>query len=401
VIHRDIKPENILFSEGLPVVADFGIAKAVSTAGGDQLTRSGFPLGTPGYMSPEQASGQTTLDPRTDVCALGCVCYEMLVGETPSIWTTPDETRLGRFADLPPGHREQLDQLPGRVEQALVRALAIRPPERFATPLLFAEALAGASQGSGRLSDEESRAIIERAAELDAELVTEDGALSIGGVERVAAAAGIPPARVREAAEGLRQLGTPGLPPREPTGASKKKNDLTIIEWEIDGEISASAHALLVEEIQSTLGVAGHATQLGSSLTWSPAAEGEGGRRLVVTVRAKDGRTRIRIEEKYTLTEWRLFMPGLGAALGILSVAGLLTGLVGLPEGPGIVVPILLGGFGGGVSAANIILRAMSSGRRALLERVADRLCETVAQSVAAPNGLEGGVAPPQLPRWR
>ncbi|NIQ27752.1 MAG: protein kinase, partial [Gammaproteobacteria bacterium] len=85
VIHRDVKPENILFSEGLAVVADFGIARAVTAAGPERLTRSGMPVGTPGYMSPEQAMGITELDERTDVYSLGCVTYEMLVGATPKV----------------------------------------------------------------------------------------------------------------------------------------------------------------------------------------------------------------------------------------------------------------------------------------------------------------------------
>ena len=83
VVHRDIKPENILFAQGHPIVADFGIAKAVSTAGEQHLTRTGFPIGTPGYMSPEQAAGLSDLDARTDVYSLAIVVYEMLVGSAP------------------------------------------------------------------------------------------------------------------------------------------------------------------------------------------------------------------------------------------------------------------------------------------------------------------------------
>ena len=79
VVHRDIKPENILFSQGHPIVADFGIAKAVSTAGGANLTRTGFPVGTPGYMSPEQVRGLSQ-DSRTDLFAFGCVLFECLAG---------------------------------------------------------------------------------------------------------------------------------------------------------------------------------------------------------------------------------------------------------------------------------------------------------------------------------
>ncbi|UCC49393.1 MAG: serine/threonine protein kinase, partial [Gemmatimonadota bacterium] len=137
VVHRDVKPENILFSEGHAVVADFGIAKAVSTAGPESLTRSGFSVGTPGYMSPEQATRIADLDERTDVYSLACVVYEMLVGETPALWPMEEAQRLGRFIDAPPKHRECLDGLPGRVEQVLVRALAVRPADRFASPVEF------------------------------------------------------------------------------------------------------------------------------------------------------------------------------------------------------------------------------------------------------------------------
>jgi len=101
VFHRDIKPENVLFSQGHPIVADFGIAKAISTAGGANLTRTGFPLGTPGYMSPEQAAGLTDLDARTDVYSLAVVAYEMLVGEIPGRWPTEEAVRTGRFLEAP------------------------------------------------------------------------------------------------------------------------------------------------------------------------------------------------------------------------------------------------------------------------------------------------------------
>ncbi|MEE8362404.1 MAG: serine/threonine-protein kinase, partial [Gemmatimonadales bacterium] len=83
VVHRDIKPENILLSSGHAVVADFGIARAVSAAGGDRLTETGIALGTPSYMSPEQAAGEQDLDGRSDLYALGCVLYEMLGGQAP------------------------------------------------------------------------------------------------------------------------------------------------------------------------------------------------------------------------------------------------------------------------------------------------------------------------------
>ncbi|NIU19339.1 MAG: serine/threonine protein kinase, partial [Actinobacteria bacterium] len=154
IVHRDIKPENILLSDGHAVVADFGIARAVSALDRQTLTRTGVPIGTPGYMSPEQAMGIAELDERTDVYSLACVVYEMLVGTTPVVWSIHDGEAVGRFLDAPPDHRERLDSLPGRVEQVLVKGLAVRPADRFSGPLQFADALAVAAEGSGQtLSD--------------------------------------------------------------------------------------------------------------------------------------------------------------------------------------------------------------------------------------------------------
>jgi serine/threonine protein kinase len=101
VLHRDVKPENILFSQGHPIVADFGIAKAISTAGGANLTHAGLALGTPGYMSPEQAAGLTDLDERSDVYSLAIVIYEMLVGEVPGSWPMEDALSPGQFIKVP------------------------------------------------------------------------------------------------------------------------------------------------------------------------------------------------------------------------------------------------------------------------------------------------------------
>src|SRR5213083_3256072 len=151
VLHRDIKPENILFSQGHPIVADFGIAKAVSTAGGANLTRTGFPVGTPGYMSPEQAAGLTDLDERTDVYSLAVVVYEMLVGDPPGRWPTEDAVRTGRFLEAAATHRTRLTEAGSRIEGALVRGLAIRHDQRTATPGALMDDLAGrATEGAAR-----------------------------------------------------------------------------------------------------------------------------------------------------------------------------------------------------------------------------------------------------------
>src|SRR3989440_451847 len=217
VFHRDIKPENVLFSQGHPIVADFGIAKAISTAGGANLTRTGFPVGTPGYMSPEQAAGLTDLDERTDVYSLAVVIYEMLVGEVPGRWPTEDAVRAGRFLEATATHRTRLSDAAGaRVEGALVRGLAIRHDQRTATPAALIDELSGATVPRRRYSGGEVQEIVQRAAELEATAPTAGGAMTIGGVEALAAEVGIARDVVRAAVQSLTPAGAvaPSEPPR-------------------------------------------------------------------------------------------------------------------------------------------------------------------------------------------
>ncbi|MBE0592523.1 MAG: protein kinase [Gemmatimonadales bacterium] len=141
VIHRDIKPENILLASGPAVVTDFGIARAITAAGGAELTSSGFPLGTLGYMSPEQAAGSRFLDARSDVYSLGCVLYEMLAGAAPGRWLNHQEVATRRINCQSAGERERLNRLPGEIEAILVRALAQEPEQRFQSAEEFLSAL--------------------------------------------------------------------------------------------------------------------------------------------------------------------------------------------------------------------------------------------------------------------
>jgi len=145
VVHRDIKPENILISGGHAVVADFGIAKAVTVAGGDSLTETGLVVGTPAYMSPEQASGTGRMDGRSDVYALGCVFYHMVVGEPP--FTGPSaQAILARHALDPVSPVSTVrSTVPLGMDRALAKALAKVPADRYATAKQFAEALTKAS----------------------------------------------------------------------------------------------------------------------------------------------------------------------------------------------------------------------------------------------------------------
>jgi serine/threonine-protein kinase len=144
-VHRDVKPENILLSGSHALVADFGIARALHAGGDEKLTETGLTVGTPAYMSPEQASGQRELDPRTDLYSLGVVLYEMLAGETPFAAPTAQATIARRFMETPRPIRELRDTVPEAVERALQRALARTPADRFGSAAEFAAALAGAS----------------------------------------------------------------------------------------------------------------------------------------------------------------------------------------------------------------------------------------------------------------
>ena len=141
VIHRDIKPENILLESGHAVVADFGIAKAISAAGGQTLTQTGVAIGSPQYMSPEQAAGQKDLDGRSDLYSLGCVLYEMLAGEPPFTGPTVESVVRQHLMAIPPPITQLRPAVPAEVAAALERALSKTPADRFNPVAQFAEAL--------------------------------------------------------------------------------------------------------------------------------------------------------------------------------------------------------------------------------------------------------------------
>ncbi len=146
VVHRDVKPENILLSEGQAIVADFGIAGAIDAAGGGKLTRTGLVLGTPAYMSPEQGAGERALDGRSDVYSLGCLLYEMLAGEPPFTGPTAQAIIAKRFTDPVPSVRRLRETVSVPMDQAIVKALARAPADRFVTPHQFAEALRASAE---------------------------------------------------------------------------------------------------------------------------------------------------------------------------------------------------------------------------------------------------------------
>jgi TolB-like protein/Tfp pilus assembly protein PilF len=141
VVHRDIKPENVMLHEGEPLVTDFGIAKAVTAAAAENLTQTGTAVGTPAYMSPEQAAGEANLDGRSDIYSLGAMLYEMLTGAAPFAGPTVQAIMARLFTDPIPLVREQRADVPEWLEQAVTRALAKRPDERFDSASQFAQAL--------------------------------------------------------------------------------------------------------------------------------------------------------------------------------------------------------------------------------------------------------------------
>jgi len=376
VFHRDIKPENVLFSQGHPIVADFGIAKAISTAGGANLTRTGFPVGTPGYMSPEQAAGLTDLDERTDVYSLAVVFYEMVVGELPGRWPTQEAVRTGRFLDASALHRTRLTELGSRVEAALVRGLAIRHDQRAPVPAALIDDLTGAERPRRRYSGGEVQEIVKRASELEATTPTQSGAMTIGGVRALAAEVGIASNAVRAAADALRPA--PGVP--APLIAPPVKSNIWIggptrvaIERIVDGEVPESGYSVMVDETRRILQNVGQVSQLGRSFSWV-ASPGASQRKLEIVVSVRGGRTRITIQENFGSLVGAMF-GGIGGGIGgggIWPVIGILLGAFHLPPSAiGAIVPLWLATT---YATARIAYHRTSGKRVRELQEVADRL---------------------------
>ncbi|HEV8365333.1 MAG TPA: protein kinase [Gemmatimonadaceae bacterium] len=141
IVHRDIKPENVLLQRGQALVADFGIALAVSAAGGARLTETGLSIGTPHYMSPEQATGDRALDARSDIYSLGAITYEMLTGDPPHHASSAQATIAKILSEKPSPISHSRDLVPANVDAAIQRALAKSPADRFVRAAHFADAL--------------------------------------------------------------------------------------------------------------------------------------------------------------------------------------------------------------------------------------------------------------------
>jgi serine/threonine protein kinase/tetratricopeptide (TPR) repeat protein len=148
IIHRDIKPENILLQDEVAVVADFGIAMAVTSAGGERLTETGLSIGTPAYMSPEQVVGERDLDARSDVYALACVAYEMLAGDPPFVASSPQAVMAKHVMDVPPPVTTTRPEVTPPMAKALARALSKAPADRYDSAGAFAAGLTAEDPGA-------------------------------------------------------------------------------------------------------------------------------------------------------------------------------------------------------------------------------------------------------------
>ncbi len=376
VVHRDVKPENVMLSEGHALVTDFGIAKAVSSASDEPLTRTGVAIGTPGYMSPEQAAGGADVNERTDVYSLACVIYEMLVGSVPSRWLSYEELAAGRFLRAPPAQRAQLAELPESIERALVRAMAIDPERRFRTPSELFHALTAPAPPARRYSDTQAKDILRRAASLEAlePAPTED--FSLTGVKRMAAEVDIPSRHVMAAADALEQ------PVTAPTSRILGVPAGWQLSRTVQGTVPEREFPVLLDIVQESMGTSGVIqAALPGVFSWATAVGDEArraGGSAKVQVVPRAGQTRITVSEDHTVT--------LAASVGVGSVfAGMIVMLMGTTAAPTVFLPAL--GVVGG--AGVFLLRRSIKARREKLKALLDRLTRHVV-ATARPELPDG-----------
>lgn len=380
VVHRDVKPENVLLSEGHALVTDFGIAKAISAASDAPLTRTGVAIGTPGYMSPEQAAGGTDVTEQTDVYSLACVVYEMLVGAVPSRWLSYDEWAEGRFLRAPPAHRARLSDLPDSVERALVKAMAIDPDRRTPSSNELVRALSAPASPARRYSDTEANDIIRRAASLEAAEPAQNEGLSFTGVKQIAAEVDIPSRHVRAAADALEQpaVATTSRILGVPAGSRLTRT--------VQGSVPEQEFSALLDIVQETIGTAGVIeAALPGVFAWASAVGADarrGGGAFRVQVTPREGRTKITVSEDHAATI--AISAGVGfTVLGMLGV--MLPEATGVPE---IVLPVLgMLGLGGA-----FLLYRGNKARQGKLQRLLERLTRHVEATARPelPKGPDG-----------
>ncbi len=383
ILHRDIKPENILFAQGHPMVADFGIARAVSTAGGANITRTGLAVGTPGYMSPEQAVGARDIDARTDIYSLACVLYEMLVGELPGMWQMEESLRIGAFADPPDGHREFIRAFGKQTEHALVRALSLQKRDRFPTVAAFVEALQGKEIAPiRRFSDSEVKEIVRQAAD-DQVATTPSGGMSLKTVQQIAEDVGIPPEKIEQAAGKLAKRQSTAPPSKSGPGAFWLGNS-TLLESErvIEGEVSPAIYEEIEEEVQATFSTGGEVDVLGKSLHWRTKNPELGKTRaLQVRVTSRGGKTLVQVQERIGELATALYCSILvgGGVGGIGTILGIGLGWLGHGMASGL---MSIGWAGGTYALTRAIYKAIARKKHSDLEALTNRIEEIAEDSI-------------------
>jgi hypothetical protein len=375
VVHRDVKPENVLLSEGHALVTDFGIAKAVSSASDEPLTRTGVAIGTPGYMSPEQAAGGVDVDERTDIYSLACVIYEMLTGSVPSRWLSYEELQEGRFLKAPPVQRARLAELPASVEHALARAMAIDPAARFRTPNELFHALTSPAAPARRYSDTEAKQILRQAAALEAVEPADTEEFSLTGVKRMAAEIDIPSRHVHAAANALEQAVT--VPTSRILGIPAG--------WQltrtVPGILPEREFPALLDIIQETTGYAGEIqAALPGVFSWA-SASGDAARRmggaLKVQVNPRGGATKIMVSSDHTAV--------ITASAGVASVFG---GVIAMFIASTVALPAILPALGilgaGAFLAFNVRKKRGQEKLRALVDRLTRHVLATARPELPA-----------------
>jgi hypothetical protein len=236
------------------------------------------------------------------------------VGEPPGRWPTEDAVREGRFTAAAPAHRTRLTALGSRIEAALVHGLAVRHDQRTATPTALVAELNGAGPPRRRYSDGEVQEIVKRATELEAN--TAGGAMTIGGVEALAAEVGVAPEVVRQAAASLRTARATPPAVAEPARWSRVIGGPTsiLIERVVEGELPDSEYSAVVDEMRRVLKNVGQVSQLGRSFSWVATA-GSTNRQLEVVVSVRGGRTRITLQENLAPLIGGIF-GGIGGGMG-------------------------------------------------------------------------------------